>query len=61
MGGETQKMKNYIHEPSQNSCTQYIVSLLNATHCQDLFYVTVKYHDNKPKGIHVMERTRNCI
>ena len=32
-----------------------------ATHCHDLFYITVKYHDYIPKGIKVMERPRNCI
>ena len=29
-----------------------------ATHCHDLFYITVKYHDYIPKGIQVTERTR---
>ena len=24
------------------------------THCQGLFYITVKYHDNIPKGIQVV-------
>ena len=35
--------------------------LLYATHRQDLFYITVKYHDNIPKGFQVKERTRNRI
>ena len=30
-----------------------IVILVCNTYCQDLFYVTVKYHDNIPKGIQV--------
>ena len=34
---------------------------LYRTHCQDLFNITVKYHDNIPKSIQVMEQTRNCI
>ena len=34
---------------------------LYVIYCHDLFYITVKYHNNIPKGIHVMERTRNCI
>ena len=29
--------------------------------CNDLFYITVKYHDYFPKGIQVTERTRICI
>ena len=37
------------------------VVILDATHCQDLFNITVRYHDNIPYGIQVMERTRNCI
>ena len=34
---------------------------LYATHCHDLHYVAVKYHDYIPKGIQVIERTRNRI
>ena len=37
------------------------LSLFYPTHCQDVFYKTVKYHDNITKGFQVMERTRNCI
>ena len=37
------------------------LSFLYPTHHQDVFYITVKYHDNKPKDFQVMERTRNCI
>ena len=37
------------------------LSFLYTTHRQDLFYITVKYHDNIPKGIQVMEQTGNCI
>ena len=32
-----------------------------AAHCHDMFYITVKYHDYIPKGIHVTEWTRICI
>ena len=31
------------------------------THRHDLFYITVKYHDNIPKGIQVTEGIRICI
>ena len=37
------------------------LSFLYATHRHDLFYITVKYHQNIPNGIQVIERTRNCL
>ena len=37
------------------------VVILYATHRTDLFYMAVKYHDDIPKGIQVIERTENCI
>ena len=37
------------------------LSFLYVTHCHDLFYITVKYHDYISMGIQVMERTQNCI
>ena len=37
------------------------VSFLYVTHCHDLFYITVKYHDYIPKGIEITQRTRICI
>ena len=37
------------------------LSFLYATHHHDLFYIAVKYHDYIPKGIQVIQRTRNCI
>ena len=37
------------------------LSFLYATHRHDLFYIAVKYHDNIPKGIQIIEQTRNCI
>ena len=32
-----------------------------ATHRHDLFYITVKYHQNIPNGIPVIERTEKCL
>ena len=37
------------------------LSLLYATHHHDLFYITVKYHQNIPKGFQVIERTWKCL
>ena len=37
------------------------LSFLYATHRQDLLYITVKYHQNIPNGIQVIERTRKCL
>ena len=37
------------------------LSFLYATHCHDLFYITVKYHQNIPNGIQVIERTQKCL
>ena len=37
------------------------VVILGDDTASSLFYITVKYHDNVPKGIQVMERTRNCF
>ena len=31
------------------------------THCHDLFYISVSYHQNIPNGFHVTERTRKCL
>ena len=31
------------------------------THCHDLFYITVKHHQNIPNGIQVIERIRKCL
>ena len=49
----------------QGAITQKVwrweLPFLYATHRQDLFYITVKNHDNIPKGFQVMERTRDCI
>ena len=43
------QLKNQ-EEITQKVCKQEL-SFLFATHCHDLFYITVKYHDNIPKGI----------
>ena len=50
-----------VFEPPKFYCLKVELSFLYATHCQDLFNITVKYHDNIPKGFQVIERTRNCI
>ena len=36
-------------------------SFLYATHGHDLFYITVKYHQNIPNSFQVIERTRKCL
>ena len=33
------------------------LSFLYMAHRHDLFYITVKYHQNIPNGMHVIERT----
>ena len=37
------------------------LSFLYATHRYDLFYMTVKYHQNIPNSIQVIERKRKCL
>ena len=37
------------------------LSFLYATHRNDLFYISVKYHQSIPNGIQVIERTRKCL
>ena len=37
------------------------LSFLYATHRHDLFYITVKHHQNIPNGIQVVEQTRKCL
>ena len=37
------------------------LSFLYAIHRHDLFYLTVKYHQNIPNGIQVIERTRKYL
>ena len=37
------------------------LSFLYATSRHDLFYITVKYHQNITNRIQVIERTRKCL
>ena len=37
------------------------LSFLYVTHRHDLFYITVKYHQNIPNGIYVIEWTGKCL
>ena len=37
------------------------LTFLFATHRHNLFYITMKYHQNIPNGIQVIERTRKCL
>ena len=43
-----------MHKNIKGEITQKVVkqavSFLYATHCHDLFYITVKYHENIPNG-----------
>ena len=51
-------MKLHLKQSRGNNSKYEIkVAILVLIHCHDLFYITVKYHDNIPKGIRVMERT----
>ena len=38
-----------------------VTILVRDTNRHDLFYITVKYHENIPKGIQDIERTRKCL
>ena len=50
------------HERGDNSkCIKRKALILYATHRHDLFYITVKYHQNIPNGFQVIERTRKCL
>ena len=53
------------HKSIKGEITQKVLtrglSFLYATHRHDLFYITVKYHQNIPTGIPVMERTRKYL
>ena len=52
--------KNIIGEITQNVIKGEL-SFLYTTHCHDLFYITVKYHQNIPKGIQVIVLTGKCL
>ena len=51
-----------MHKNIKGKITQKVIkrelSFLYATHRHDLFYITVKYHQNIPNGIQVIEQTR---
>ena len=51
----------YALKSNKEEITQKVLkrrlSFLYATHRHDLFYITVKYHQNIPNGIQVFERS----
>ena len=53
------------HHRGGGGITQKVIkkelSFLYTTHRHDLFYITVKYHQNIPKGIQVIVLTRKCL
>ena len=50
------------HQRGENSKSiKGELSFLYATYCHDLFYITVKYHQNIPNSFKVTERTRKCL
>ena len=53
-------IKNIKGEITQKVIKRELL-FLYATHRHDLFYITVKYHQNIPNRIQVIERTRKCI
>ena len=50
-----------MHKKHQRDIIQRVLkrelSFLYATHRHDLFYITVKYHQNIPNGFQVIGRT----
>ena len=54
-----------MHKKHQREDTSKTIKarslILYATHRRDLFYITVKYHQNIPNGIQFIERTRKCL
>ena len=44
-----------------NNSEKMTARIAIATHCLDLFYITIKYHQNIPNSFQVMEMTGNCI
>ena len=53
-------IKSIKEEITQKVIKQEL-SVLYATHHHDLFYITVKYHQNIPNGIQVIEQTQKCL
>ena len=49
------------HQRGDNSKRKRELSFLSATHRHDLFYITVKYHQNIPNSIQFIEQTRKCL
>ena len=53
-----------MHKNIKGEMTQKVLkrglSFLYATHRHDLFYITVKYHQNIPNDMQVIEQTRKC-
>ena len=45
------------HQRGDNSKIKRELSFLYVTHHHDLLYINVKYHQNIPNGIQVIERT----
>ena len=54
-----------MHKNIKGEITQKVLkqglSFLYATHRHDLFYITVKYHQNIINGNKVIELTRTCL
>ena len=73
MNGGTERRKLYTHRHKcrrykkiiKGEITQKVrkheLSFLYATYRHDLFYITVKYHQNILNGIQVIEWTRKCL
>ena len=53
-------IKNIKGEITQKVLKQGL-SFLYMTHRHDLFYITVKYHQNIPNGIQVIQQTQKCL
>ena len=55
----------YAYKSIKGEITQKVLkrglSILYATQRHDLFYITVKYHQNILNGIRVIEWTRKCL
>ena len=54
-----------MHKKHQRGDTHKVLKrellFLYATHRHGVFYITLKYHQNIPKGIQVIERARKCL
>ena len=64
-GFKLQSRHKYALKSIKGVITQKVIkqelSFLYATHRHNLFYITVKDHQNIPKVIQVTERTRKCL